>query len=120
MRDDCKFFQTRTYRSGDTARFCALDLAPEAPWRCPTNCPRYTKRVGEVGTTAPDGGRPGPEHDDEIGEGVAALLGSADEVISAASSEIMAEERKRQRAQAIAEAREPWWKQLRRRPPWRR
>ena len=39
MREECKHFQSRTYSSGEVARFCELDLAPEAPWRCPENCP---------------------------------------------------------------------------------
>lgn len=122
MRDDCKFFQTRTYRSGDVARFCALDLAPEAPWRCPEHCPRYTKRLGDAGFVRADlvGGPGSPYDDAEFGSGAAALLGQADEVISAAASEISAEETRRRRQQAVAEAREPWWQKLRRQPPWRR
>ena len=121
MRDDCKYFQTRTYRSGDVARFCALDLAPEAPWRCPEHCPRYTKRVGDAGFTRADliGGA-GSGDEGEFGAGAADLLVTADEVINAAGSEIMAEETRRRRAEAVAAAREPWWQKLRRSPPWRR
>ena len=49
MREECKHFQSRTYASGEVARFCVLDLAPEAPWRCPDNCPRYERRMADVG-----------------------------------------------------------------------
>ncbi len=49
MREECKHFQSRTYASGEVARFCVLDLAPEAPWRCPDNCPRYERRLADVG-----------------------------------------------------------------------
>jgi hypothetical protein len=28
MREECKHFQSRTYASGEVARFCVLDLAP--------------------------------------------------------------------------------------------
>ena len=118
MREDCKFFQSRTYRSGDVARFCALDLAPEAPWRCPGDCPRYTKRIGDAAfirgsmTEQP----PGPEP--ELGVGVAALLDSAEDVINTAGPEIVAEQRRRRQE---AEARDAqWWNKLRRSRPWRR
>ena len=49
MREECKHFQSRTYASGEVARFCVLDLAPEAPWRCPDDCPRYERRLADVG-----------------------------------------------------------------------
>ena len=39
MRQECKHFESRTYANGDTVRKCDLDLAPDAPWRCPDNCP---------------------------------------------------------------------------------
>ena len=39
MRQDCKNFESRTYPNGETVRKCNLDLAPEAPWRCPTTAP---------------------------------------------------------------------------------
>ena len=38
MRTDCKNYESRTYPGGETVRKCNLDLAPEAPWRCPANC----------------------------------------------------------------------------------
>ena len=31
MREECKNYQSRTYASGEVARICTLDLAPEAP-----------------------------------------------------------------------------------------
>ena len=30
MREECKFFESRTYPNGDAVRKCDLDLAPEA------------------------------------------------------------------------------------------
>jgi hypothetical protein len=38
MREECKNFESRTYANGETVRKCNLDLAPEAPWRCPDPC----------------------------------------------------------------------------------
>ena len=48
MREECKHFQSRTYSSGEVARMCELDLAPEAPWRCPDECPSFTRRLADV------------------------------------------------------------------------
>jgi len=48
MREDCKHFESRSYPNGDTVRKCHLDLAPEAPWRCPVDCPSFQKRRIDV------------------------------------------------------------------------
>ncbi|MHB8467413.1 MAG: hypothetical protein ACYDH6_09795 [Acidimicrobiales bacterium] len=48
MREECKHFQSRTYDNGEVARMCELDLAPEAPWRCPDECPAYERRLADV------------------------------------------------------------------------
>ena len=48
MRENCKFFESRTYTDGETVRKCDLDLAPEAPWRCPADCKAYTPRLADV------------------------------------------------------------------------
>jgi hypothetical protein len=48
MREGCKFFESRTYTSGETVRKCDLDLAPEAPWRCPEDCQAYAPRLADV------------------------------------------------------------------------
>ena len=51
MREDCRHYQSRTYTSGEVARFCVLDMAPDAPWRCPENCPVYERRLADAGWT---------------------------------------------------------------------
>ena len=48
MREECKQFESRSYANGETVRKCNLDLAPEAPWRCPENCPSYERRLADV------------------------------------------------------------------------
>jgi hypothetical protein len=48
MRQECKQYESRTYANGETVRKCNLDLAPEAPWRCPDNCPKYERRLADV------------------------------------------------------------------------
>ena len=49
MRTDCRHYESRTYASGEAVRKCLLDLAPEAPWRCPEECPRYERRMIDAG-----------------------------------------------------------------------
>ena len=109
MREECKHFQSRTYGSGEVARFCVLDLAPEAPWRCPDNCPRYERRLADAGWihgTLVDG--PTPPEPEELGDGIAALLDQAEDVINLVGPEIVAEEeRRRERAERAGR---PWWK----------
>jgi hypothetical protein len=119
MREDCKYFQTREFASGDATRFCALYLAPEAPWRCPDDCRRYTRRVGDPSfVTAVAAASPPPEPD--LHPGAAAVLGSAEDIITAIGSELAAEERRRREEEA--RRREPaWWQRWRERGPhWRR
>ena len=103
MRQDCKYFESRTYPSGDTVRKCDLDLAPEAPWRCPDDCPKYERRMADVnwshGTliTPPTPDEPTSLGDDES---IAALLDAAEDIVNAAGPSIRAEvEDERSRSQ---------------------
>ena len=48
MRTDCKNYESRTYPTGETVRKCNIDLAPEAPWRCPEDCAAYERRLADV------------------------------------------------------------------------
>ncbi|MCE2511683.1 MAG: hypothetical protein J4F50_03830 [Acidimicrobiia bacterium] len=104
MRQDCKYFESRTYPNGETVRKCDLDLAPEAPWRCPDDCPKYTRRLADVnwsyGSLVTPETPPEPESlgsDDSIG----ALLDAAEDIVNAAAPDVIAdveaERRKRRR-----------------------
>ncbi len=90
MRQECKYFESRTYANGDTVRKCDLDLAPEAPWRCPDDCPAFERRLADVnwqhGTLiAP----PTPEEPDA--QGVAELLDDAEDIVNAAVPQVRAD-----------------------------
>lgn len=95
MRQDCKFFESRTYRSGETVRKCDLDLSPEAPWRCPDACPGYQRRLADVnwqhGTLVTPPTPAEPPGLDDRGEDIAALLDAAEEIVNSAGPSIMAE-----------------------------
>jgi hypothetical protein len=93
MREECKFFESRTYRNGETVRKCDLDLAPEAPWRCPDDCKAYTPRLADVnwqyGTLVTP---PTPDEPPSLGDpSVAALLDEAENVLNEAGPRIREE-----------------------------
>jgi hypothetical protein len=113
MRQDCKHFQSRTYPSGDTVRKCGLDLAPEAPWRCPENCPRYERRMADVnwrhGSLVTPPTPDAPEsigHDDSVAE----LLDEAEDIINAAVPDARAEVDALQAEERRREGRGGWWR----------
>ncbi len=90
MNENCKQFESRTYANGETVRKCNLDLAPEAPWRCPTACPKFELRLADVdwihgSLVAP------PTPDEPEGEGIAELLDEAEDIVNAAGPQILAE-----------------------------
>ena len=103
MRQDCRFFESRTYASGETVRKCDLDLAPEAPWRCPADCPAYQPRLADVnwahGSAVTPATPPQPASLDDEAADVAALLDAAEDILNAAGPTILAE------VEAEAEAR---------------
>src|SRR5690606_25604107 len=99
MREGCKFFESRSYPNGDTVRKCDLDLAPEAPWRCPDDCPAFTPRRIDVGWSHGSLVTP-PTPDEPDAEGIAELLDQAEEIVNAAGPRVMAEvHRERQRTE---------------------
>jgi len=94
MRQDCKHFESRSYPNGETVRKCNLDLAPEAPWRCPEDCPSFTKRRVDVnwshGTlVTPET----PDEPDGLGtdDSIAALLDAAEDIVNEAGARVLAD-----------------------------
>ena len=115
MRQDCKYFESRTYPNGDTVRKCDLDLAPQAPWRCPTDCPKYARRLVDVNwkhgsLVTPETPAEPPGLDDDDGR-IAALLDAAEEIVNAAGPTLL-DEVEAERARQAA----PRWKRVLRRP----
>jgi len=93
MRTECKHFESRSYANGDTVRKCNLDLAPDAPWRCPEDCPKYERRLADIawahGTlTVP----PTPAEPASVADGTAAaLLDEAEDILNSAGTRVRAE-----------------------------
>lgn len=92
MRTNCRHYESRTYGSGEVVRKCRLDVAPEAPWRCPDDCPMFELRMmdagWQVGTVERPTSTPEPE---PSGQDVGALLDEAEEIINNAAPGILAE-----------------------------
>src|SRR2546423_2049956 len=109
MREDCDHYESRTYDDGEVARFCTLDLAPEAPWRCPEGCPSYERLMivtadfekGSLGRTPPVEAEP-----DAPTEDIVDVLADAEAIVDHAVPEVVAE---------IDRERTPWWRRRRRR-----
>jgi hypothetical protein len=90
MREDCRHFESRSYPGGETARFCLLDLAPEAPWKCPDQCPKYepslidgTFETGALTRT------PVEAEPDESPDDIEAVLDDAEDIVNDAELDVM-------------------------------
>jgi hypothetical protein len=103
MREECKNFESRTYGT-ETVRKCNLDLAPEAPWRCPEQCPKYERRLADVAWAHGSVIAP-PTPEEPAGEGIAELLDAAEDIVNAAGPSILAEVRAAQAKQDAKAAR---------------
>ncbi len=116
MRVECKNYESRTYPSGETVRMCRLDLAPEAPWRCPENCAKFELRLASGGWTEGSlSTTPAPDEPPSFKNGdVGALLNSAEDVVNAVGEQVAAEVRRereeRQEAERKNAATRRWWK----------
>ena len=95
MQTGCKFYESRTYPNGETVRKCDLDLAPEAPWRCPENCHAFQPRMADVnwqhGSLITP---PTPAEPASVSAGdpsVAALLDEAEDIVNAVVDRTTAE-----------------------------
>jgi len=115
MRTDCRHYESRTYRSGETVHMCRLDLAPEAPWRCPVDCPKYEFRGFDAGWTQGSLARKNhPQDPPRLDENTTALLDEAEDIVNTVGPDVL-EDVERQRAQQEQRAQEPRWKRFFRR-----
>lgn len=111
MRTDCRNYESRTYASGETVRMCRKDLAPEAPWRCPADCPGYERKISDAGWTT--GSLAQIDHAGEpptLDEHAIAMLDEAEDIINAIGADAV-EEAKAKRAAERTEAtsKRRWW-----------
>ena len=110
MREECKHFQSRTYSSGEVARFCVLDLAPEAPWRCPADCKSFEPRLADAGWVHGSLVEPPLEAEPAVaGEDLVRLLDSAEHIVDAVAPAALHEARVED-AKREARAARRWWR----------
>ena len=106
MRTECKHFESRTYANGDAVRKCNLDLAPDAPWRCPDDCPRYERRLADVAWV--HGSAITPPTPDEVpgldDGSAAAVLDEAEAIVNAIGLDLMAQ------IEAEQNKKRRWWR----------
>ena len=90
MREDCRNYESRTYASGEVVRMCRLDLAPDAPWRCPDECEKYSRRTYDAGwTIAPLTPKPTPPEPIDTDDNAAAILDMAEDIINSIGPEVL-------------------------------
>jgi hypothetical protein len=89
MREDCRHFESRTYPGGEVARFCMLDLAPEAPWKCPEPCPKYEPSLVDGTFVTAALARP-PVEDEPEGspDDIEAVLDDAEAIVAHAEYDV--------------------------------
>lgn len=110
MREECKHFESRTYPGGEVVRKCDLDLAPEAPWRCPDDCPAFEPRLADVNWSHGSLVTP-PVPEEPDAQGVAELLDEAEDIINAAGPGVIADlERERNRRRGVRGRVSSWFK----------
>jgi len=111
MREECKHFQSRTYNSGEVARFCVLGNAPDQPWSCPENCVTYERRFADVGwqhgSLVDRPVEPQPETT-ATPEERRDVLDMASEIVNAVAPELINERRAQLEEQAKREQRRGW------------
>ena len=113
MRKDCRHYESRTYSAGETVHMCRLDLAPEAPWRCPADCAKFEFRGFDAGWTHGSlAHKSVPADPPRLDAEAAALLDQAEDIVNAVGPEVMSEV-KRQRT--VKGDGQPRWKRLFRR-----
>jgi hypothetical protein len=99
MREECKHYESRTYANGEMVRKCGLDLAPDAPWRCPGECARYERRLADAGwahgSLIPNRAPADPPGLDD--GSAAAVLDEAEDFLNSIGAEVLAEVQAEQR-----------------------
>ena len=90
MRVNCKHYETRTYGTGETVHMCRLDLAPEAPWRCPDECVGFEQRVFDAGWTHGSLARKAlPDDPPRLDADTASLLDQAEDIVNSVGREVL-------------------------------
>ena len=114
MRHECRNFESRTYANGETVRKCNLNLAPEAPWRCPADCGKFEPRMDAGWTYGSMVAPRTPVEPPGLDDGsAAALLDEAESFLDTVGPQVLAEVH----AEQLAQQQAGWKRMFRRRKP---
>lgn len=113
MRTDCRHYSRRTGAGSEVTETCDVGAAPDAPLRCPADCPQFEAR--KLSTVAFDYGslaeaRAGRGAGEDAGTGEAtaeeeALFAQLRGVVDAAAGDAVAAEAERRQAEETRKAR---------------
>lgn len=100
MRTDCRHYSRRSSASGEVAESCELGVAPDAPLRCPEDCPHFeARRLSTLGFDRGDlGASPAAAPD---ADGVDALFAELRDVVDDVAGDVVAAEAERRKADAV-------------------
>ena len=88
---------------------CRLDLAPEAPWRCPEDCPSYQRKMIDAGWVQGSlANKPTPGEPAALNEDAVRLLDEAEDIINKIGPGTIAEVSAERDAQR-AKPKRKWW-----------
>ncbi|HEX7444489.1 MAG TPA: hypothetical protein VF320_11400 [Acidimicrobiales bacterium] len=92
MRENCRHYESREYDDGEVARFCVLGLAPEQPWRCPDNCPKFELSANDGSfETGSLEASPVEDEPNDPAEDVIDVLRDAEDIVNEAVPRVAAE-----------------------------
>jgi hypothetical protein len=112
MRVDCRNYESRSLAGGDSVRRCRLDLAPEAPWRCPADCPSFNPRPLDLAWE--EGRATEPVSDEpELDAAALGVLAEVESLLSEAGATVRAEEEAAAAKRAAKAAKRRPWKKRR-------
>jgi len=92
MRENCRHYESREYDDGEAARFCVLGLAPEAPWRCPEDCPKFelSANAGDFETGSLET-TPVEDEPDDPSDDIIDVLRDAEAIVNEAAPGVVAD-----------------------------
>lgn len=92
MRENCRHYESREYDDGEVARFCVLGLAPEAPWRCPDNCPSFEPSANDGSfETGPLEAIAVEDEPDDPSDDIIDVLADAEAIVNEAAPGVVAD-----------------------------
>jgi hypothetical protein len=88
---------------------CRLDLAPEAPWRCPADCPSYERKIAGGGWVQGSLAHRFPNEPPELDDSHIEMLDTAEDIINTIGHDVVADVKKEREAKNQSQSKRRWW-----------